>query len=61
MLKGILKDQEFNSSDELEEKMTRLWHDVTSDNVQGVFGNCTICFAWIIEDGGEYTHKSKRS
>jgi hypothetical protein len=57
MLKGILKDQEFNSSDEIEEAITRPWDDLTFDNVQSVFQNWMILLAWIIENRGEYAHE----
>jgi hypothetical protein len=37
MLKRILKAQEFNSSDGIEEKITKTWNDLTVDNVQSIF------------------------
>jgi hypothetical protein len=40
MLRGIQKDQEFNSSDEIEEDITRIWDNLTPDNVGTVFQNC---------------------
>jgi hypothetical protein len=30
MLKGVLKDPEFNSSDEIEEAMMTVWDELTS-------------------------------
>jgi hypothetical protein len=37
MLKGILKDQEFHSHDEIEEAITMAGNDFTFDEVQSVF------------------------
>jgi hypothetical protein len=37
MLKGILKDREFHSHDEIEEAITMAWNDLTFDEVQSVF------------------------
>jgi hypothetical protein len=39
MLKGLLKDQELSSSDEIEMVITRVWDDLTFDNVQSLFQN----------------------
>jgi hypothetical protein len=39
MRKGVLKDREFNSSDEIEEKITTVWDEFTFDEVQSVFHN----------------------
>jgi hypothetical protein len=33
MFKGILKDQEFSSSDETEEAIRRIWDDFTFKNI----------------------------
>jgi hypothetical protein len=59
MLKGIQTDQEFNSSDEIEEAITRIWDDLTFDNVQSIFQNWISCPAWVIENRGEYSHESR--
>jgi hypothetical protein len=61
MFKGILKDQEFHSSNEIEETITRVWDDFSVDNVQSVFQNWMIRLAQVIENGGEYAHDYKRS
>jgi hypothetical protein len=53
MLKGILKDREFHSHDEIEEAITMAWNDLTLNDVQSVFHNWTNRFKWVIEDGGE--------
>jgi hypothetical protein len=39
MLKGALKDHEFSSSDEIEEVITKVWDELTFDEVQSVFHN----------------------
>jgi hypothetical protein len=54
MLKGILKDQEFHSHDEIEEAIEMAWNDFTFDEVQSVFHNWMNRFRWVIENGGEY-------
>jgi hypothetical protein len=58
MLKAVLKDREFNPSDETEEALMKVGHQFTFDEVQSVFHNWTNHFAWIIENGGEYVIKS---
>jgi hypothetical protein len=52
MLKGILKDREFHSDDEIEEAMTMAWNDLTFDEVQSVFHIWMNRFRWFIENGG---------
>jgi hypothetical protein len=37
MLKGVLKDREFNSRDENEEAITKVWDEFTFGKVQSVF------------------------
>jgi hypothetical protein len=54
MLKGILKDREFHSRDEIEEVITMAWNDLTFDEVQSVFHNWMNRFRWVIENGAEY-------
>jgi hypothetical protein len=54
MLKGILKDREFVSSEEIEVAIADLWNDLTSDDVQSVFRHWMSRFTWVIENGGEY-------
>jgi hypothetical protein len=34
MLKGVLKDRNFNSSDEIEEAVTKVWDELTFDEAQ---------------------------
>jgi hypothetical protein len=49
-LKGILKDQESNSSDEIEGAITRIDDDVLQ-NWMGLL-------AWVVENGGENAGKT---
>jgi hypothetical protein len=39
MLKGVLKDLELNSSDEIEEASANIWDELTFDEGQSVFHN----------------------
>jgi hypothetical protein len=54
MLKGILKDREFHSHDEIEEAITIAWNDLTFGEVQSAFHNWINRLRWVIENGGEY-------
>jgi hypothetical protein len=51
MLKRVLKDREFNSSDGIEEATTKVWNGLTFDEMQSVFHNCMSRLAWVIENG----------
>jgi hypothetical protein len=55
MLKGVLKDCEFNSSDEIEEAITKAWDELTFDEVQSVFHNGMSHLASGIEWGKIYS------
>jgi hypothetical protein len=57
ILKGVLKDRECNSSDEIEVAITKVWDELTFDEVQSVFHNWMIRLAWVIENEGEYITK----
>jgi hypothetical protein len=39
MLKGVMKDREFKSSGEIEEMITKVWDELTFNEVQSVFHN----------------------
>jgi histone-lysine N-methyltransferase SETMAR len=54
MLKGILKDEEFHSHDEIEEAITMAWNDLTFDEGQSVFHNWMNRLRRVIENGGQY-------
>jgi histone-lysine N-methyltransferase SETMAR len=54
ILKGVLKDREPNSSNEIEEAIVRVWVELIFDEVQSVFHNWMNRLAWTIENGGEY-------
>jgi hypothetical protein len=51
VLKETLKDQEFNSSDEIEEAIPRVWDDLTFDDIQSVFQNWMSHLAWVSRTG----------
>jgi hypothetical protein len=57
MLKGILKDREFISSDEIEDVMTKVENDLTFDDVQSIFRNWMPRLAEVIENNGECIHE----
>jgi phosphoribosyl 1,2-cyclic phosphodiesterase len=40
MLKKALKGREFGSSDHIEEAITKVWDELTFDEVQNAFHNC---------------------
>jgi hypothetical protein len=54
MLKGILKDRELHSHDEIEEVITMAWNNLTFNEVQSVFHNWMNRLKWVIENRGEY-------
>jgi hypothetical protein len=54
MLKGILRDREFHSRDEIEEAIKMGWDDLTFNEVQSVFHDWMNRLRWVIENGGEY-------
>jgi hypothetical protein len=54
MLKGILKDQEFHSHNEIEEVITMAWNGLIFDGIQSIFHNWMNQLRWVIENGGEY-------
>jgi hypothetical protein len=53
MLNGVLKDRKINSSDEIEKVITKIWDELTFDEVQSVVHNWMSHLAWVIENGGE--------
>jgi hypothetical protein len=52
MLNAVFSDEEINSSDEIEEAITRIW-----DGGQTVFQNWMGRLTWVIENGGEDAHE----
>jgi hypothetical protein len=54
MLKGILKDPESRSHDEIEGAITMAWNDLTFDEVQSVIHSWMNRLRWVIKNGGEY-------
>jgi hypothetical protein len=53
MLKGVLKDPGFSSSDEIDDAIPEVWDELTFDEVQSVFHNWPSRHVWVIENGGE--------
>jgi hypothetical protein len=54
MLKRVFKDCKFNSSNEIEEAITKGWDEFTFYEVQSGFHNWTSHFARAVENGGEH-------
>jgi hypothetical protein len=54
-LKGVLKDRQFNSSDEIQEVIMNVWDQLTFDEMQSAFHNWASRFAWVIENVREDT------
>jgi uncharacterized FlaG/YvyC family protein len=54
MVKAVLKDREFNSSDEIEKAIVKVWDKLTFDEVESIFHNGMGRLAWAVENGGEY-------
>jgi hypothetical protein len=56
MLKRVLRDHQFDSSNEIEEaiRITKVWDEFFFDEVQTVFHNWMSRLAWVIEDGRVY-------
>jgi hypothetical protein len=55
MLKRILTDREFNSSDEIKEAEASAWNNLTFDDMQSVSHNWMSRLAEVINNGGEYS------
>jgi hypothetical protein len=51
MLKRVLKDREFNSSDEIEEAILKIGGGPTFDEVQSLFHNRMIHLVSVLENG----------
>jgi hypothetical protein len=54
MLKQILRDREFSSSDEIKEAIAQVWNNLTFDDVQSVFREWIRHPAWVAENDGKY-------
>jgi hypothetical protein len=53
-LKGILKDGEFHSHDEIEEAIMVAWNDLTFEDGQSIFYDWMRRLAAVIEHEGGY-------
>jgi hypothetical protein len=54
-LKEKLKEQELSTSDEINEKITTIWNDVTFEELQSVFSEWIQRVTWVIEHRGTIT------
>jgi hypothetical protein len=54
LLKGVLKDREFSSSDGIEQAITNVWDELTFNEVQSVFHNWMSRLACAIANEREY-------
>jgi hypothetical protein len=54
MLKEVLNDGEFNSSDEIEEARMKVWDELTFDDLQSALHNWANRLAWVIENREVY-------
>jgi hypothetical protein len=54
MLKQILRDREFSSSDEIEDAIAQVWNNLTFNDFQSVFRDWVRHLAWVAENDGEY-------
>jgi hypothetical protein len=54
MLKGILKDREFHSHDEIEEAIKVAWSELIFNEVKSIFHNWMNRLRWLVETTGEY-------
>jgi hypothetical protein len=54
LLKGMMKDREFHSHEEIEEAITVAWNDLTFEDVQSIFYDWMGRLTWVIEHEGEY-------
>jgi hypothetical protein len=51
-LKGIIRDREFHSQEEIEEAIPAAWNDLTFEDVQSTFYDWIHHLAWVIEHDG---------
>jgi hypothetical protein len=54
VLKQILRDREFSSSNKIEDVIAQAWNDLTFDDVQSAFRDWNRRLAWVAENDGEY-------
>jgi hypothetical protein len=57
LLKGILKNREFSSSEQIEEAITQMWNDLSFEDLRSVIQNGMSRLACVVETGGEYIHE----
>jgi hypothetical protein len=54
LLKGVLKDREFTASDGIEQAITKVWDELTFNEVQSIFHNWMSHLACAIANEREY-------
>jgi hypothetical protein len=54
-----VKDDEFNSREEIEWAITAAWDDLTFEDVRSIFYDCMRRLAWVIEHEGKYILEEK--
>jgi hypothetical protein len=54
MLNKVLKDRAFNSSDNFDDAIPKLWHEFIFNEVHSLFHNSMSCLARANENGGEH-------
>jgi hypothetical protein len=57
MLRQILNDRKFSSSDEIEDAIAQVWNGLTFDDVQSFFRDWIRRFTWVAENDGEYMNE----
>jgi hypothetical protein len=60
LLKGILKDRDFELSEQTEEVITQMWDGITFEGVRNVFQNWMSQLVCVIETAGNYIHEETR-
>jgi hypothetical protein len=60
MLKQILRNRKFSSSDEIEDAIAQLWNDITFDAVQSVFRDWMRHLAWVAENDEDDIREEKK-
>jgi hypothetical protein len=50
VVKKILRDREFSSSDEIDDAIAQVWDDIIFGDVQSAFRNWTWCPVWVAEN-----------
>jgi hypothetical protein len=60
MLKQILRDREFSSSDESEGAIAQVWKNLIFNDLQSVFRDWIRRLSWVAENDGEYIREENQ-